>query len=530
MVGKGKGALLFSVLLLIILSSVYLHDKEAFQMAGDTNTNAINEIKARMNENRSIVTLDEQALKHEFSKLRYDYQNFDDELPEEEIIVSNLRELMALVANLKDVSVDQGVADIEHLFKLLKYGYAGYQFFGGDEAFSKAKENMINEVKVHNGSIASNDLNQLIVKHLSFVQDGHFSVGKYPAASYYEYFSSEKYEFLKDAKGHYTVIHGEKYYLLFNDNLTEADLKLSINESGKVVYHLGYLSDSPGLSQTKDITLKSRNSEIKDNLQFSRHSLERNYDQSKIYQYNTIDSNKGEIPVIEIRSMMASSQSQTIELRQFVNHAAIVKNQGLFAIDVRGNGGGSDSYCKDWIKAYTGKATIMDGNISSELWTRTTIKGLEEGIKVHEDESVRNESSRIINEAKNSDTYPGWSAIDVEQQRLDNPNFIIVLMDNGVASSGESFIRLLRSMENVIFVGVNTGGVSLIGDNLLYILPHSKIPMFFGKKLSFNETLENIDGIGFQPDLWVGSSDIMDRVIKFIERYDLERFKKLPSN
>jgi len=36
----------------------------------------------------------------------------------------------------------------------------------------------------------------------------------------------------------------------------------------------------------------------------------------------------------------------------------------------------------------------------------------------------------------------------------------------------------------------------------------------------------NSDGKGFYPDIWLNPNESLDRVLKFIERYDIEVFKK----
>ena len=39
--------------------------------------------------------------------------------------------------------------DINLLFKALKFGYGGYEIFGGDEIFTKAKNNILKEINNH---------------------------------------------------------------------------------------------------------------------------------------------------------------------------------------------------------------------------------------------------------------------------------------------------------------------------------------------------------------------------------------------
>jgi len=532
-INKKRGTLLFSICLVVVISNYfYFQNRDTFSNLEESKNNMLNFMIDKINENRPVSKLDKEETISEFSKLIYNLEDFNDELSDEDILVGDLSNPMNLLESIKDVTFNQAILDTDHLFKLLKYGYAGYEYFGGDETFIGAKENIIKNIKDHSESISSDEFNQIIIKNLSFIQDRHFTVGKYGIAENYVYYSNDKYEFLKDSKGYYTKIDEKKYYISFKENsVSENDLKLSINKDGEIVYYIGYLSDSTDEYQYKDIEIKNNNNFIKENIKFTRYNRGTNFDKSSIYKYSTIDSNIREIPIIEIRSMIANTQNQLMELDQFREHAAILKNKGLFIIDIRGNSGGSDSYSIDWINTYTGKEINLSGKISSQLWTKTTIKGFNQVIKTHEDESIKKWGSKMIEEVKNSSIYPGWSDIDYREQRtVENPNLIIVQMDKGVASSGETFIEMLRSMENVIFVGVNTNGMSLIGDNIFYILPNSNMPVYFGKNLNLNIDLENKDGIGFLPDLWINPDESLDRVLKFIERYDMESFKKKSKN
>ncbi|MBU5677806.1 S41 family peptidase [Alkaliphilus sp. MSJ-5] len=525
MINKKRGTLLFSICLFVIISGYfYFQNRDVFNNLEGSKKTIPNYMIDKINETRTVSKFDKEDVIFEFSKLMYNFQDFNDELTDEDILVSDLSKSMNLYVDIKDVTINKAISDIDHFFKLLKYGYAGYEFFGGDETFMEAKMNMLKEIKEHSENISTEEFNQIILRNLDFIQDGHFAVGKYRTAKDYVYYSSEKYELFKDSKGYYTKIDEKKYYISFKeDSISENDLKLSINKDGEIVYYIGYLSDSTDEYEYKDIELRSNNNYIRENIKFTRYRRDTNFDRSNIYKYSTI----GEIPVIEIRSMLANTQNQLIQLNKFREHAAILKDKDLFIIDIRGNGGGSDSYCKDWISTYTGQEINVGGNVNSELWTRTTIKGIEEAIKIHEDESIKNWVSKIIEDVKNSSIYPGWSDINYkEQYTIENSNLIIVIMDKGVASSGETFIEILRSMENVIFVGVNTSGMSLVGDNILYILPNSNMPVYFGKNLDLNIDLENVDGKGFFPDLWINSNDSIDRVFKFIERYDMESLKK----
>lgn len=118
---------------------------------------------------------------------------------------------------------------------------------------------------------------------------------------------------------------------------------------------------------------------------------------------------------------------------------------------------------------------------------------------------------------KNLNWYTGYCT----ENRFDNEPLVIVLINNNVASAGEEFVSYLRTLNNVLFIGTNTSGAVLIGSNTSWYLPNSNIAINSGTNINLPPTMENMDGKGFYPDLWVNSEDIVDRVINFINKYDL---------
>ena len=102
-----------------------------------------------------------------------------------------------------------------------------------------------------------------------------------------------------------------------------------------------------------------------------------------------------------------------------------------------------------------------------------------------------------------------------------NDNIIFVLIDNVVASSGESAVMFLRNMKNVIFVGTNTSGTTLGFKSRYYILPNTKISLRFAETLYLQRDVEVQEGIGFMPDIWTSPNDAADRVLKMIGYYNI---------
>ncbi|SUY45392.1 Peptidase family S41 [Clostridium putrefaciens] len=102
---------------------------------------------------------------------------------------------------------------------------------------------------------------------------------------------------------------------------------------------------------------------------------------------------------------------------------------------------------------------------------------------------------------------------------LDTDSFLI---DNKVASSGESFINYLKTLENVILVGTNTSGAYISNVYTKSQLPSSHIKINFGNTITLNKYCE--EGKGFQPDIWIDNEDSLDRVLKLINQFRINPF------
>ncbi len=144
-----------------------------------------------------------------FENFLYDYEDFKEELP-----VHFSEDCNSTKKKVSLVSKSQAREDIDNLFSLLKFGYSGYSFFGGDEKFNDAKLNILDQINANESKNISTDLLITIIsEHLNFVQDSHFAIDNQKLCKYTKYFSSKDYEFQKDSKGFYTLIEDEIYYL-----------------------------------------------------------------------------------------------------------------------------------------------------------------------------------------------------------------------------------------------------------------------------------------------------------------------------
>jgi hypothetical protein len=115
---------------------------------------------------------------------------------------------------------------------LFRYSYAGYSYFGGDDTFEKAKENIIKSIDDYpKEKITSKELEKIIINNTDFIQDGHFRINnKSPLKKYY-YYSNEDISLNKSTGGYYINKDDEKWYVktINNSDNFEDYLKLSIN-------------------------------------------------------------------------------------------------------------------------------------------------------------------------------------------------------------------------------------------------------------------------------------------------------------
>lgn len=114
--------------------------------------------------------------------------------------------------------------------------------------------------------------------------------------------------------------------------------------------------------------------------------------------------------------------------------------------------------------------------------------------------------------------YTG-DTIDLVNSQYEGRMF--VLQNKGVASSGESAVSYARSVKNVCFVGSMTAGCGQFGDLRKYRLPNSGIYFVMGYKVFNMDGFE--EGKGFMPDYWLDTRDVFDETADFIKmmHYDL---------
>lgn len=428
--------------------------------------------------------------------------------------------------NIYDTKLDEGksitsamaINDMDYLFKIFKYTYGGYQYFGGDKVFDKAKENIVNSLE-NEKELTVGKVEDTISANIDFIKDGHFQMDTFAPIIKYknEYFYSENYEFYKDEKGYYTITDNKKYYLkTVEGNSKVSDyMKLTINKDGNVVYNIGMLQNELSVKYNLAIKLINGKKEINKDVSLSSSGAKYNNDIGFKKQ------NLNGIPIVKCTRMYDNSDNDTT-CKLFGETGKELKNSPISIVDIRGNGGGDDMSSIEWFKGYTGRQPIISES-SAQLFSKMfVLNGLDYADNMISNKQnistdlynycldFKNKLTTIVN---NKD-FNHWEVDSTTGSTVHNKNIVFVLVDNGVASSGETFVTYLRTLKNVVFVGTNTAGCGTISNNGTYKLPNTGICFYFGTGLTLENDFE--EGTGFTPDLWVNSNDALDRVMKLI--------------
>ena len=444
-----------------------------------------------------------------FQSLLYEYTSFDDELPVLFADDNNKPQ-----SKPSYITKNDALEDIDYLFSLLKYGYSGYEYFGGDEKFNSAKNNMIWSITEFNGkTICPNKLLDIIYSELKFIQDSHFTIGNYRLCQFTKYFSSRKYTFKRNADGFYTFIDNEIFYLNTVNNCDPLDyLKLSLDEDGNLIYSLGILHDGEDISISVDISLVS-----KDNVKNEKLSL---FEYIPIYKgkhnsYNYYEID--DIPILEVNCLCrVTPDDKTIE--EFIDDSSKLRDKETIIIDLRNNDGGSLINVEEWYKGFTGEKLKKD-IVKTGLYTNTslTLAKHKFEMKSNETERVKNDCIETILDYEKEDYFPGWSSIEYEDfEVVENNVKIYILVDKNTSSASEFLTYYLKKLDNVVIVGTNTNGCVLTGNSNSAYLPHSNIPLNISHIIYMTKDFDDIEGVGILPDLWIKPDQALDRIVKYI--------------
>lgn len=419
-----------------------------------------------VNTRRKAVMETEAAL--DISQWTPDFTEQNDTYTEEEM------DLLLTPHDLAEpLTVETAQKDIEAFFTLLRTTYGAYEYFGGDEVFGPLKEQALAQVKQEAGDgkiLLSRTVQDILADALSpIVQDGHFTIGEQ------------------------SLIESHRVYMYYVPGLYLSDMegldlnyvKPTIGPEGQICYGFYTLShdgtDLPDTLGDYDLDWTQAERSTRGSEVFTEYSYQN-------------------VPVLRSARMSAKTPEQEAQLERFAACGGEYADEPVLIFDVRANPGGSDIWIMDWFEGFTGQPAQPKRVFSarySQMFCRAFDFNPENGLGT-------------------------WMVSEDQGTWTPSETVTLLLADKGTASSGETVVEFFRSMENVLAIGGPTSGCALVSNNSGFYLPHTGLYVYFGTGLAFHETMDNWDGTGYLPDLWVNPPDALDAAARLCDYYGLK--------
>ena len=405
----------------------------------------------------------------------------------------------------KNVAKEDAISDVKFLFQVLKHSYAGYLYFGDFEKWENVRNNMINQINAYPDELPVFTLQQILMSNLQFIQDGHFLINGSSIIERDIYYYNEAFKIQEDSKGFYLYLNRHKWYIesVQDDKDVKQYVKSSLDQSGHMCKYIGIPYTAVTLKLNSGVEFK----EIRVELKASQGKVYSQKKSSKGYNYRKINN----IPVFTMNSFIGTDNLET-----YKKAARQAKNEEFIILDLRGNSGGQTVIPTTWFENFTGQiaktnsVTIRLASLINNYVTKSALEMVDyESLTPHFKDLYKSEydlSSRSENK---------WYVTTENKVVLPNDTKIFVLIDKNVASSAEAFVEELDTLKNVVFVGTNTSGVVFSKQSIRCTLPYSQLAVTYGDAISFGGITE---GKGFEPDIWIGGNDVLERVVDFIER------------
>ena len=433
-----------------------------------------------------------------FRELLYHYSDLSDETAELLRVPDKLHTSDSDADSSPDgweVSPDHAAEEVELLFSALRFGYAGYQFFGGDAAFSAAKEAILREIAElasYYDTIPNWRYSDAIVKYLGFVQDSHMVFGNRRLCEHMRFRFCPHHEFTLSADGSYLDVGGRRIVAVNNEAPSEY-LKPSISADGEIVYILGVLSSERHQATLLELQFEGGTSEMT----WLIPADEAQYGNERAYELTEFEG----LPMAICRTFRASPEASE-DLNAFVRDAETLRQKDVVLLDLRSNPGGTIRYGQEFCR----RLAMMDPGpfiMTAYLLTDTALV-----LRMNQQAEANGRSEWLDRMRKERDNLmdpelPGWNISVSQGEYVQDTPFVFVLMNHSTASAAEALIRYLCSMRNVVLIGTNTGGALLTGSAGLLRLPYSGIAVRIPTMIWMDAQLRNLDGVGYFPDFWV---------------------------
>lgn len=425
------------------------------------------------------------------------FENFEKYMPTDYYIKSllNLKEIEKLndqsnVGKFR-FSVEEAKEDTELFFRTLRYAYGAYYYWGGQEVFNKAEKQVYEALdKYTKDQITKYDFGNILNEATSFIIDSHYTINGLNQATsnsvkHVYYFTEDEY-YEKDDIGYFMVIDDKKWYVEEDKLIDSISICPTIVENGNMYYTQRQFA-------AKDSIFAQTYTYFTDgvNEKYALTNWQRctPFAKTSMHEAAVKLIRENGIAYIAVRNF---EEEHDAELQNFIKTGIEASKAKAVILDLRSNGGGLSTYCEKWYKNFTGHDVEMKRVRSSRYNTL----------------SEKNHCSLGMEKSNYSITNGKF---------LDSNNIpVFVLIDENCGSSGEIMTNVMRTLSNVTVIGSNTYGCDFCGDLQYYHLPNSGIIISFGTSLTFYNNMEDNDGIGYLPDIWVNPIDALENTINLV--------------
>lgn len=370
-----------------------------------------------------------------------------------------------------DLTMEQAQEDVRAFFTLLRTTYGAYEYFGGDEVFDPLEEQVLAQVADYEGVFYVHTIQDLLADALTpVVQDGHFCIGNRGLIEPYRI----------------NLYYVPDLYLSDPEGLDPDYVKPTIGPQGQICYGFYALStDGADLPDT-----------------LGRYDLDWQPCQwgDTVEDVAFAETEYQGLPVLLSQKMAAFTPEQEAQLERFAACGGEYADKPVLIFDVRVNPGGSDIWIMDWFNGFTGQYAEPKG-VSGHRYSQLSCRA---------------------NSFYPEEETGTWHIYDRQGAWVPRDGLTFLLTGKGTASSGETVVEFFHTMENVLTVGAPTSGCALVLNNCEFYLPHTGLCVYFGTGLAFRETMDNRDGTGYLPDLWVNPPDALDAAARLCDYYGLK--------
>ena len=374
---------------------------------------------------------------------------------------------------------EQVEEEIDYIFRIFKQFYVRYEYFGGAEAFDTAQNAVIEDCK-NAEKLTASVLEESLLNHLSFVEDGHFWINMRSKHKRTYPFFCREIKFYKTEKGYQSedgkVVTAVDGY----ENLDDL-FRRSLTKEGEIVYYPIIL---------KECVFEELFRAMKENITIPcDETLTVHFKGGKTvtlipepFTYHA-DEQEENISITEKDgiTIFRMDNFRDTEIRAVKNQMKEMGTKPFSIIDLSHNPGGDGTVAKQMLRAYA-------------------------------DEAVTNNHAVYYNNDRG-----GQLDYAEEDNFVNNEEILIVLQSKKSASSSESFVDGCYNLENTLVIGENSSGCLLTCNGAMQ-LQNSNMPISVAFAASHFLPDYFEENRGIFPDLWCPAGEAEEAALNLIKK------------